>query len=86
MPMLQIAARSGWWQLGRGVMDKVAKHLSVDIESGSDLFQVLWGCTQLVLSCDDDEVLDVLAHRLASLKRRGKYSEELLSIDESIVC
>lgn len=85
-PMLEIAAREGWWQLGRGVMDKLAKHLSVDIEPGSDIFGVLWGCAKRVLQCTDDETLEFLAHRLSALKRRGKFSDELLSIDGAIVC
>ena len=85
-PVLAIAARAGWWCLGRGIMDKVAAHLCVDVPAGADLFQVLLSCTTRVLSVSEEAALEFLSERLSTMKRRNKNYEELLCIDEAAAC
>lgn len=86
-PVLQVAARAGWWNLNRTILDKVCSHVGVPVSRGMDLFNNLWVLSAAVLpGASDDELLHSLQHRLRNLQKRAQFTDELLSIDEALVC
>lgn len=87
-PVLQVAARAGWWKLGRGVLDKIGTHLGIDCAQGVDIFDLLWQVTAAALGpqVSDDAILECLRGRLKTMAKRTQFSQELLSIDEAAGC
>ena len=86
-PMLQIAARAGWWNLGVAIMEKIGRHLGRPIAGGDDMYENLLQLTKKVLpTASDDDLLLYLRERLKRMKKKAQFSEELLSIDDALVC
>lgn len=53
---------------------------------GATVFELLHGLVSKILGVSDEEVLDILKHRLASMRNAGKFSEVLLQIEEAVGC
>lgn len=84
--ILAVAAKSGWWSLQRGILDKLVSHCGVQLAPDADLFSVLSALTMHAFGCTEEESLSYLAARLKTMKQKGKYSADLLCIDEAITC
>ena len=86
-PVLEVAAKAGWWSIGITTLEKIGNHLGCPVSGGDDIFDSLWSLTQKVLpAATEDDLLRILQHRLKRLKKAAQFSEELLSIDEAVVC
>ena len=86
-PILQVAAKAGWWNLSLPVLEKIGSSVGCSIAGGDDLFANLFKLTQKVLEgAADDELMQFLQHRLKRAKKLAQFADELLSIDDALVC
>lgn len=86
-PILEIAARAGFWHLSRSVEDKVCSRMGVQSGRGLDLFNNLRALSAAILpDASDDGHLRFLQHRLRQLRRRTQFANDIPSIDEALVC
>ncbi len=84
--VLKIAARSGWWDLGRSILDTVAESFGTRISEAKNTFDVLYLLTRDVLKCGPDAALDLLQNRMSRMMISQMCSEELLAVDEAAQC
>jgi hypothetical protein len=86
MPVLELAARQGWWALPKHIVEQVAKLIECAITSPS-LFGVLFAVTQSILKCSESEALECLAKRMAQMKSREQFAgDQILEVDAAAEC
>lgn len=85
--ILVVAARAGWWSLGKAALCKIGQHIGHPQSSSASLFDVLFNLTKAVLEAGDVEVLDCLKGRLRCTRDEGmKVTDDLLQMDEATAC
>lgn len=77
-----MAASKGFWDLKKSFLDLVAAHLG--LASCSTTFELLSQLVRHILECSESEVLDCLAHRLASADKDMAHAAALAELDEGI--
>lgn len=86
MPILKLAAKCGWWSLGKGLLESIAKFVGIS-NPPAGLFELLLSLTKEVLGIEDNDVLLCLQHRMASMQNDGhKHVDDLMKVDEAAVC
>ena len=85
--VVRIATKAGWWSLSVTTLEKIGAYLGSPVSGGENLYDTLLQLTQVVLpGASDDELLSFLRHRLKRVKKQAAFSEELLSMDDALVC
>jgi hypothetical protein len=84
--VLEAAARNGFWDLGASVIKDIFDHKGFHLPSTATTFDRLYMMTMQILDCTGVVAVQLLAHRLAAMEKKGQFSDELLSIDEATTC
>lgn len=85
-PLIRVAASAAFWGMDKCSMDKLAKHLEINIPHGSSLLTTILSLAQGVLKDkSESEVLQICSARLAGVEPDA-WAEELLQVDEAISC
>ena len=86
LPLLQVAARRGFFGLPLDFIIKIATHQRIDLPVVKDLFSVLWVVVQSITQFSDDEVLDIMMLRLAEMMGDHDFTDRLLQLDDAHEC
>lgn len=84
--VLQVASESGWWQLPRSVLQKIAEHRGESLVAANSLFDAAWALTKSVSGASDETVFVAMERRLGSLLLQGTLAEDVLQVDEASAC
>jgi hypothetical protein len=82
--LYEVAAYSGFWQLGRTTLEDICKVLDIPIPDGCDLMGLLWGMVKHITDKPEDQVLDILYHRLAHMHSANLFAQEVMALDEAL--
>lgn len=82
MPVLEVAARCGWWRLGKVFLSNLAKHVGCELPPASTIFEATVRLTDHVLKCDRSESLRHLQRRLADDDASSAFCADLLEVDD----
>ena len=66
LPLLQVAARRGFFELPLDFIVKIATHQRIALPAVKCLFSVLWAVVQSITKFSDHDVLDIMVLRLSS--------------------
>lgn len=80
--VLEVAARSGWWKLGKIFLTNLAKHISCELPPAASLFDTAACLTAHVLECDRHDALVHLRRRLAIDETSTSFCHELLEVED----
>lgn len=86
MPIVQLAAQCGWWQLPRATLLMVGEMSGMQLDSTDGNFEVLFSATKQALKCSDQRVFEALEHRMGELMSSAKCMSEILQVDEAAQC
>lgn len=80
----EVCCRAAFWGMSRASIVEFAKELHISIESGSDLFAVLWKVTQGVLGISDEDTLELVHKRVARDSNETPLTDALMELDEAV--
>lgn len=79
-----IAAKAGFWNLSRALVEKYAEFLNINIPRGSSTFETVFYTVQGILKCNDEVALKACQHRVIFSKRMNFRSSDIVKIDAAI--
>ena len=75
-PLLQAAARCGFWSLPKAFLDKLAKEVECDVPAGSSLFQTAWALARKLLPAESERsAAGFLETRLVRMQVEAESSD-----------
>lgn len=66
-PLMTVAAKAGFWSLGKEVLKQIAEHTGASYDHGWDIFEIAFSLVKHVLQCSDSETCDHLKVRAGYL-------------------
>lgn len=86
-PVLEVAARAVWWDLGKGSLAIIGQKAGHPQPSSSTLFDMLVALTMAVLQVSEADALPFLRERLPRARADSqKREEDVLQVDEAAAC
>lgn len=87
-PLLEVAARSAWWQLDLATLQKLSELLCLRAHRQDILFDQVFVMTKAALDgTSDADILDIVAKRLAQPPGdQDDCTADLMAIDEAMQC
>ena len=79
-----VAARCGFWDFKKPLLDLISKHIGFKMPSGLDEFQTVFVLTKHVLELSDVEILKFLSQRLEVRRGSTTVMEEVLYMDDAV--
>ena len=87
MSIFRVACLAAFWSLSRTVIVELATDQGIECDKSWNLFETIFHVVKAEFKlADDDEVLDIVGHRLTANSVREKFSAGLLEIDEAMAC
>ena len=86
LPLMQVVARSAWYDFEATLLRKIAKFAPLDIPAECDLLDILMRMTKRVLNIGDAAAIDIIAKRLAVKEVEPETYDMLLNCDEAVDC
>lgn len=80
--VLEVAARAGFWRLGKAFLDDLADLLK--LQKAATVFQTLVSMTSEILKCSDEEALGYCAARLSATDMDAFHAATLAEADDGI--
>ena len=84
LPILEVAAKAAWFNLDAAFIRRACVHEQIDLQDCSSTFEVLMQATMAVLGISEQEALDICYKRVANLKGKAAFSNQLLQVDEAM--
>ena len=84
--LLEIAARSAFWNVPKGMLDKFVKHFGLHVAEGGTLFDVLMTlCRHALPDVSEEHLFQTVYQRAATMRRAGRAcAEELITLNEDV--
>ena len=86
LPVLEVAAKAGFWSLPRNILDDIAEFKKVKMQGCVKLFEVLKTLVKEILKCSDLQALEILEKRCSSTETNQVCYEQILACDEAEQC
>ena len=81
--LLEVAAHKSFWSLDVNWLKKVAIHIKLQVPSGATLFETLMALCTSVLNIDEFSAMEIVCMRLAAMKDKDKFCDDLVQCDEA---
>lgn len=84
--LLKICAKSAFFKLDKLFINRLAKHLGLEVPAGAALFDLVFTVVQQILTTTDVQTLDLVSHRMANMASATAWCDELLQVEEAAKC